>query len=71
MEEANGAESRADFVHKVRVSLKEAREARYWLRICWATDIGDRTQCKELLREGEELVRILSSIIASTNAGTR
>ena len=32
-EEARGAESPADFVHKVRVALKELRETRYWLRL--------------------------------------
>jgi hypothetical protein len=32
-EEARGAESRADFVHKVRIATKELREAHYWLRV--------------------------------------
>jgi four helix bundle protein len=68
MEEANGAESRRDFIHKVGIALKECREARYWLRVCVATEIGDSQEGKALWREGDELVRILGSIIRRTQA---
>jgi four helix bundle protein len=68
MEEANGAESQRDFVHKVRIARKEAREARYWLRLCAATGVGDEVQCRHLLKESGELVRILSAIVTKTEA---
>jgi four helix bundle protein len=68
MEEADAAESRADFIHKVRIACKEVRESRYWLRICLATDIGDPVQAKQLLSESEELARILSRIIKNAAA---
>jgi len=41
-EEARGAESAADFVHKVRVATKELREAHYWLRVLQRSDWIDR-----------------------------
>jgi four helix bundle protein len=58
-EEARGAESRADFVHKVRIATKELREAHYWLRVVrrsgWvASDAADG-----LLNEIDQLVAIL------------
>jgi four helix bundle protein len=64
MEEADGAESRRDFVHKASVSRKEARESRYWLRIVRATML-DSDDFQALERESDELVRILSAMIAN------
>lgn len=68
MEEADAAESRRDFIHKVSISRKEAREARYWYRVCIAADIGAHEQARALLQESDELVRILSRIIRNTEA---
>ena len=69
MEEADAAESRADFVHKVRIACKEARESRYWLRVCLAVDMGDRRQGEPLYRESDELLRILSGIARNAKNG--
>jgi four helix bundle protein len=67
VEEADGAESKRDFVHKMSIARKEARETRYWLRIVRATGLSKDTQGVDyLLQESEELVRILSAIIKST-----
>jgi len=63
VEEADGAESRRDFVHKMSISRKEARESRYWLRIVRAA-ILDNDEFAALERESDELVRILSTIIS-------
>jgi len=62
VEEAHGAESQRDFVHKMGIACKEARETRYWLRLVNATLLDD-TQVKVLLQESDELVRILSTIV--------
>ena len=64
VEEADGAESRRDFVHKMSIARKEARESRYWLRIIRAA-ILDNKEFSALQQESDELVRILSTIIAS------
>ena len=62
VEEAHGVESQRDFVHKMSVACKEARETRYWLRLVKATILdGDETTA--LLQEIDQLVRILSRII--------
>jgi len=63
MEEADGAESRRDFVHKASVSRKEVCESRYWLRIVRATML-DNDDLEALERESDELVRIRSAMIA-------
>ena len=66
VEEADGAESKRDFVHKMSIARKEARETRYWLRIVRATGLSKDTQeVGYLLQESDELVRILSAIIKS------
>jgi four helix bundle protein len=62
-EEADGAQSRADFVAKASISRKETKEARFWLRLVRACEIGDQKLAAELHGESKELVRILSSII--------
>jgi four helix bundle protein len=70
VEEADGAESKRDFIHKMSIARKEARETRYWLRIVRATGLSkDAQEIGYLLQESDELVRILSAIIKSTQKG--
>lgn len=66
MQEAQAAQSRADFIHKVSVSLKEARETHYWLRLLIATEILPETRLLPLQNEVDEITRILGKIIVST-----
>ena len=67
MEEADGASSKKDFINKVTIARKEARETRYWLRLIKKTAIiGSKDIVEELnslIKEAFELMRILSSII--------
>ncbi|MBN4050187.1 four helix bundle protein [Desulfobulbus sp. AH-315-M07] len=68
-EEARGAESPADFVHKVRVSLKEVRETRYWLRLLHRADLIDNPRRLDpLIDEAGQLIAILT---ASANTARR
>jgi len=60
--EANRAESKSDFVHKVGVAEKEAAETVYWLEICRDTDLGPREKIAELLDESGQLLAILITI---------
>ena len=64
VEEADGAESTRDFVHKMSIARKEARESRYWIRIVRASIVDDEIW-NSLQQESEELARILSAIINS------
>ena len=63
LEESKGGQSRADFLSKVSISLKEARETRYWLRLLVATDIIPESQLTPLLDESNQIVAILTTIV--------
>ncbi len=58
-EEARGAESRADFVHKLGVSWKEIREAWYWLRLIHRAELVKPDRVEQLVQEAGELCAIL------------
>ena len=62
--EAQNAESKADFIHKLKIAIKEADEAEYWLFLCDAH--SQYPKCDELLKDLEEIVRILNKIISTT-----
>lgn len=60
--EAQGAESRKDFIHKVKISLKEMKETRVWLKTFKKAGWVAKTEMMEaLLAETEELIAILFS----------
>ena len=61
-EESQATNSRADFRHKIGISLKEIREANYWLRIMESIKIGEQEEVKGLIKESSELKLILGSI---------
>ena len=60
--EANRAESKADFIHKVAIALKEAAETEYWLQLCVATPLGTAGSAQDLRNEADELIAILTTI---------
>jgi four helix bundle protein len=71
LEEAQAAETRADFIHKNAIALKEARETRYWLRLFLATGFAANTTTTELQRESEEMMKVLAAIVVSAKGGAR
>jgi len=60
LEEADAAQSKPDFISKCTISLKEAREAHYWLRILKATG---KAEVDQLLSDANELIAILTTIV--------
>ena len=68
MEEAVGGLSRKDFVAKCGISYKEARETHYWLRLLRDTDYMDSAQAASLLKDCEELLKIITAIIRSSRS---
>ena len=62
--EAQHAESSADFIHKMKVAIKEANETLYWLEICERSE--NYPSGNELKGLAEELIRIISKIIITT-----
>ncbi|MBC8382625.1 MAG: four helix bundle protein [Candidatus Cloacimonetes bacterium] len=66
--EAQSAESRADFIHKLKVALKELRETEVWLKIIVkAKLIQPSTKLSPLLQETDELISILFKSIDTAN----
>src|SRR5437764_13594009 len=66
IEEALAAQSRRDFLSKMSIASKEARETRYWLRLLQASELTDVDVSSEL-RHVDELIRLLTSIVKSTS----
>lgn len=62
VQEADGAESHADFVHKIKLARKEALESRYWLRVIYEAEITQDPQIPLLRDEADQLSRILYAI---------
>jgi four helix bundle protein len=61
--QAHGAESPANFVHKLRIAVKELNESEVWLRIIIASNMLPRKQLAPLIDECNQLQRILSASI--------
>ncbi|MDP3929953.1 MAG: four helix bundle protein [Bacteroidota bacterium] len=66
-EEAQAGSSKADFKNKVRISLKEARESNYWLRVLKAINENTNEELNSLIVESREIKNILASIINKLN----
>jgi four helix bundle protein len=64
--EAQNAESKADFIHKVKLAAKEADETEYWLLLC--KNSPSYIFENLLLDDVQELIKILSKIISSSKA---
>ena len=60
--EAQSAQSDRDFLHKLEIALKEARETEYWLIILVKTDLVKEQRIKLLRQECEEIIKILVAI---------
>ena len=69
VEEAQAGQSKSDFTAKMSIARKEARETHYWLRVLVASDVVQQSKIDELLKESDELVRILTSIVKSAQCG--
>jgi four helix bundle protein len=70
VEEAQAGQSRADFISKNSIALKEARECHYWLRLLIAAKVMPEKLLAELRDEAEELKLILGSIVIRTKKRT-
>ena len=64
-EEACGAESRADFIHKMQIVLKELRESFFWLKLINKANLISLDDLQLSLTEAEELVKIFSKSVVT------
>ena len=65
-EEAQAGQSRADFISKYAIALKEARETNYWLRLLRETSAIKDDSIDTLIQEAHEISKIIGSIIVNT-----
>lgn len=64
--ESQSAQSRKDFIHKLEIALKEARETQYWLRLLITTELISNQRLQPLFNENEIIIKILVTIIVKT-----
>jgi four helix bundle protein len=64
--EAQQAQSKADFISKISIALKETTETKYWLRLLNATDYLSDTEIKTILSDCVEIEKILTTILKSS-----
>ena len=68
VEEAIAAFSRDDFIYKMSISLKEARETHYWLRLVRDSKLISDKDVAAVISNAEEVMRILGAIVKSSRA---
>jgi len=66
IKEAEHAQSKADFLNKMNIALKEANESEYWLELLRDSEYISPTESKSLIADCSELVKLLASIVKST-----
>jgi len=66
--EAEQAESRPDFIHKLGIAQKEINETIYWLELLRATDYLGESEFQSINQNALEIIKILTSIIRSTKS---
>ena len=64
--EAEHAESKADFIHKMTIALKEANETLYWLELLHQSDYISQKSFESIRADSEELVKLLVAIVKSS-----
>ncbi len=61
--EADGAESKKDFRHKIAICRKEAKETKHWLRMISVANPDTKAECRKLWKEAQEFTLIFSAIL--------
>ncbi len=69
IKEAEHAQSRADFINKMNIALKEANETEYWLMLLIDTEYIDAKLYSSIIEDCKELIRLLISIVKTTKDG--
>jgi four helix bundle protein len=69
--EARSAESQADFVHKLKIAVKELNESAVWMRVIVASEMKTMNMMASLLDECQQLQRILGASIATAGKSIR
>lgn len=68
IEEANAGQSKKDFIAKMAIASKEARETHYWLRLLRDSNYLNKQRADELIADCNELIRLLTAIVKTSQA---
>lgn len=71
VKEAQGAQSKADFISKMSIALKEARETHFRLRVLSASSVVPQDQIGPLVQVADEIHKIIGAIIVSSKGGAQ
>ena len=71
LREAEHAESKSDFIHKLSIALKEANETAYWIDLLADSSFLKKTEYSSIKADSEELLKLLTSIIKSLKANAK
>jgi len=66
VEEASAGQSRKDFIAKMAIASKEARETNYWLRLYRDSNLCKGIDFSSFIQESEEIIKILTSIVKTS-----
>ena len=69
--ESTQSVSTADFLSKLSISLKEACETEYWIRLLYKTEYIDKTQYESIIQDCQELIKMLTAIIKKTKENNK
>jgi four helix bundle protein len=69
--EAQGAQSKPDFIAKMSIAHKEAYETGYWLRLITEAKLVDHNQIAELIDETQQVIKIISKILITAKSKKR
>ena len=69
--EAEHAESKADFIHKLSIALKEANETLYWLELLHQGEFIDKQSFQSIAGDSEELIKLLIAIVKTSKVSKR
>ena len=71
VEEAEGGQSKPDFICKIQIALKEARETNYWLRLVSQAKIVSEKDVDFFIKESDEILRVISQIIINSQNNSK
>ncbi len=66
IKEAQFAQSKADFIHKLSIALKEANETDYWINILYDSSYLNKKMYDSLIKDAKEIISLLVSIVKSS-----
>lgn len=69
--EGKNAASKADFINKMNIALKEADETQYWLELLYESGYLDELQFTSIYNDSKEIVALLTSIIKTSKASQK